>query len=655
MKQQLLYLGGCIWLILLFDSFIYKIMMFFLLCYLFNHRKKGNIKLFMISFATITLFTMPQHQSIPSSKVIHIEKIKMNYCIGKVENQSVIIYGLNQVSFDDVIKVEGEFEEVHSLSNFYGFDFKEWLNQDHIHYQIKVKKYHHLKYSNRISSKIFRKVQTIKDKRRKDYILSHLYGIKEKEEDSNLDYFITASGLHIALLGTLLYRLLLRFVSKRKASYLSLFLIFLLGYLTVFSYSLIRIIIFRSISLFFGNHQKDKLGLSMIVWCLLFPTHILELSFILPVLFRLLDLFDQQKRSRFVKQMIILIPIQLIYFYECNLIQIILFPIYRYLFLIFYIFASLILWIPSMSFGIGVMIFLENILLKISLPSIRLIGLPSIIWLYYWLKLSLNIMIKINKKQITTFILLLLWQQYAHIFQPYYEVMFIDVGQGDSALISLPFNQGVMMIDVCGNLYKNIPNDVILPILKGKGIERINLVILTHDDYDHSGGLPQLKKLIKIDEVITKKRAFIDLGKLRFHVLLHEITLSDQNENSIVLYTNILNNKFLFTGDAGVPFEKLMMNKYPKLDIDILKVGHHGSNSASSSLFIQQLSPTIASISSGYHNRYHHPHRDTIRNLKKHHAYISNTADDGAIRIRIFPFFSIIETSNHNISFHLND
>ncbi|MEG1629826.1 MAG: hypothetical protein RR345_01820, partial [Erysipelotrichaceae bacterium] len=127
MKQQLLYLGGCIWLILLFDSFIYKIMMFFLLCYLFNHRNKGNIKLFMISFAAITLFTMPQHQSLPSGKVIHIEKIKMNYCIGKVENQPVIIYGLNQVSFDDVIKVEGEFEEVHSLSNFYGFDFKEWL------------------------------------------------------------------------------------------------------------------------------------------------------------------------------------------------------------------------------------------------------------------------------------------------------------------------------------------------------------------------------------------------------------------------------------------------------------------------------------------------------------------------------------------------
>ncbi|MEG0290848.1 MAG: MBL fold metallo-hydrolase [Erysipelotrichaceae bacterium] len=654
MKKQMLFLAFSFWIILLFNDLLLRMILILALSYFFYKRDRGNPYLFVVILLICCFVTLPQNQDMPEHKVVIIEKIKKNYAIGKVDHQKVMLYGLEKVAFHDVIKIEGDYEEIHALSNFYGFDFKQWLNQDQIQYQMKVEHYQIQKQSKRLSAHLYRHACSLKDKEHRTFVLAHLYGIKEKGDTYNLSYFISASGLHIALLGTLLCRFCLRFLSKQKASLFSFILMFLLGYCTAFSYSLIRFLIFRGVSLCHIAHKKDKLGYSIILWCLLFPTHLFELSFILPVLFQIVDLFDQQKRSRFVKQMLILIPIQLLYFYECNIIQIMLFPVFRYLFLIFYSYSLLSTFFTWLNLLNPMMISIEHFILQLNLPSFIVIGLPSFLWLYYWLNFSLKTMRYNHSNLIIQFVLLLVWQQYAFMFQPFYEVMFINVGQGDSALITLPFNQGAMMIDVCGNLFKNIPKDVILPILKGKGIEHLDLVVLTHDDFDHSGGLPELKKLIKIKKVITKKQPSIQMANVSFHVILNQLQFEDQNENSIVLYTNILNNKFLFTGDAGLPFERLMMKAYPDLDIDVLKVGHHGSNSASSSMFIQQLSPKIASISSGYHNRYHHPHPDTIKNLKKQNSYISNTAYDGAMRIRIFPFFSILETSNHKLSFYLN-
>ena len=107
-------------------------------------------------------------------------------------------------------------------------------------------------------------------------------------------------------------------------------------------------------------------------------------------------------------------------------------------------------------------------------------------------------------------IVLLFYGRIEHFLDPFFEVMILDVGQGDCALITLPHHQGTIMIDAAGSLYKSIPEEVILPVLKDAQVERIDVLILTHEDYDHSGGYEELSALVEIDRVVTSKEDVSD-------------------------------------------------------------------------------------------------------------------------------------------------
>ena len=83
----------------------------------------------------------------------------------------------------------------------------------------------------------------------------------------------------------------------------------------------------------------------------------------------------------------------------------------------------------------------------------------------------------------------------------------------------------------------------------------------------------------------------------------------NENDNSSVIYTELNNHKFLFMGDAGVEVEDVLMEKYNLQDIDVLKVGHHGSRTSSGKEFINEINPKYSIISVGKNNRYGHPNK----------------------------------------------
>ena len=105
----------------------------------------------------------------------------------------------------------------------------------------------------------------------------------------------------------------------------------------------------------------------------------------------------------------------------------------------------------------------------------------------------------------------------------------------------------------------------------------------------------------------------------------------EENEKSLVLYFSVLNIKFLFMGDASSRIEEKIIKKYPNLKCDILKVGHHGSKTSSSDEFIKKVNPKIGVISCGINNKYHHPHANTLRNLKNNKVIIKRTDKEGTI------------------------
>lgn len=230
-------------------------------------------------------------------------------------------------------------------------------------------------------------------------------------------------------------------------------------------------------------------------------------------------------------------------------------------------------------------------------------------------------------------------------------ITYLDIGQGDSAVIELPDNKKVL-IDTGRKGFQ------VAEFLKYRGIRVIDAIILSHSSSDHTGGLWHLIKNFKIKEVwdngmliypeelpediIQKKlkRGDVFEGDGYKIVILHPYdgfyTMkskgNDENNNSLVLKIQGAKKSFLFTGDIEEEAQEDLSHLGDYLESDVLKVPHHGSRTSASEIFLNVVSPEIAIISVGRNNIYGHPHVeiiDMLRNLK-----VFRTDRDGAVSIR---------------------
>ena len=136
------------------------------------------------------------------------------------------------------------------------------------------------------------------------------------------------------------------------------------------------------------------------------------------------------------------------------------------------------------------------------------------------------------------------------------------------------------------------------------------------------------KKKIKYYSCI--KELNIDKSKLYF---LQTKEYDNENDNSNVIYTELNGYKFMFMGDASSTTEKEILNKYNLPNIDVLKVGHHGSKTSSSKEFIDEINPKYSIISVGKNNRYGHPNKEVLDNLENSKIY--RTDESGSIMFKI--------------------
>ena len=190
----------------------------------------------------------------------------------------------------------------------------------------------------------------------------------------------------------------------------------------------------------------------------------------------------------------------------------------------------------------------------------------------------------------------------------------------------------------------NTGEDVIIPLLKSKGIHHLDKLIFTHADADHIGSASEVIRNFKVKEIVigTDSEEFyrdkdsiqIALSKnipisrvtkgdswymadAAFYILHPYQKEEDANESSIVLFAKIGGLTWLFTGDASESVEQELMRSFPKLQVDILKAGHHGSKTSSSKNFLEQIQPKVAVISVGKDNRYGHPHQQVLEVMKQ--------------------------------------
>lgn len=177
-----------------------------------------------------------------------------------------------------------------------------------------------------------------------------------------------------------------------------------------------------------------------------------------------------------------------------------------------------------------------------------------------------------------------------------------------------------------------------------------------HGHYDHMGEAITLVENFKVEKVIFSCGEFNDLEqnlikvldkkKIEYYSCIKEINIDDyklhflnthdygnENDNSNVIYTELNGYKFMFMGDAGVDVEEDLIEEYNLQDIDVLKVGHHGSKTSSGEKFITEINPKYSIISVGKNNRYGHPKDSVLDNLK--YSQIYRTDQDGSIMFKI--------------------
>ena len=232
-------------------------------------------------------------------------------------------------------------------------------------------------------------------------------------------------------------------------------------------------------------------------------------------------------------------------------------------------------------------------------------------------------------------------------------ITFLDVGEGDSMIVKS--NTQVNLIDTGGNSYHEYSDDI-LKYIKSLGISKINKMILTHGDADHMGEATSIVNNFKVEKVIFNCGEFNDLEKelievldkknIKYYSCIKELNTDNiklyflqtkeydnENDNSNVIYMELNGYKFMFMGDAGKTREKDILEKYNIKDIDVLKVGHHGSRTSSSKEFINKINPKYSIISVGKNNWYGHPNKEVLNTLDKSKIY--RTDQDGSIIFKI--------------------
>lgn len=242
----------------------------------------------------------------------------------------------------------------------------------------------------------------------------------------------------------------------------------------------------------------------------------------------------------------------------------------------------------------------------------------------------------------------------------------LDIGQGDGIVLEIP-DGGVFLMDCGSSNKKNTAQYQLLPYLKSRGISHINGIMISHTDKDHISGIMELLEFMEQGLTSVRSDALIlpdweeppevyntlihlaqsagmkvlqvesgnsfRMGEAGFHILApaKDALGEDVNEEGMVVELEYRDFRGLFTGDAGEPAEKAILNRLR--DVDFLKVGHHGSRYSSCREFLDQVKAEVAVISCSDSNTYGHPSPETTLRLKKSGTKTEFTMKNGAITV----------------------
>lgn len=670
-KDDAFWLGiaVCFWLILWIDRF-WSLMAAVLLGGLWiswRFHQGRYVLLWMVLgvFASIQLAGSDlQAQRVPEAGVYRVCEIRSGYAIASDGKNQVVVYEPESLILDQKISLSG-FDRLHSLNNIGLFCFSSYAAQKGICYSAQqktgdIRDDEEAESAEEDENKDGKKdvspvpedeensvPQTLKAKvwcfvsSRKASCLYRLllYGINDSE---SLEW-IGSLGLPLMGLLSVLKKQGSRHLYKNQVSWILIALLAGMSLIVPVSVSMIRLAVFLVCGQFFENRQK-RLGFSILGVLLLCPRSARSMSLVLPGAILFFSRFVQGGgRKRFVSTCVCALA-QIVFMGKVNLFFLLAFSWMRQSFGWFFLVS-----LPGLvleDWGV----FLEKVLsqVDVSFETFELSGMAPF-W-YFWLLSSALVWICWKWSRGRALFCLLLFGLYPIIwhFDPFFHVYTMDVGQGDATVIVEPFGKSVVMIDAAGRFNHDNASELFIPFLKSRQIDAVDVLIVTHGDFDHDGAANALCEQFnvrrRIDSADENRKVPVDYA---FEFLLEEreIDPDDENDKSLVTFFSYDGFRYLFTGDASAKIEEQILEQYD-VKCDVLKLGHHGSDTSSCREFLLQADPQFAIISAGYQNRYGHPDRVVLERLDELGIDRLNTADHGMIHFMSFQHLLLVESAD---------
>ena len=576
-----------------------------------------------------------------------------------------------------IIEINGSLNLIENLKAPNVFDYKMYAKAKGMFYHIKLESFKYLSENNyyvyKLKNIILEKITNYKS-----YSYLKYFFLKDKSsiDESTLYRYKSLGIMQVLSLSSSFFMLYISKILKKNSALkdVSVLIILYVMFKVTESISFQRSLIY-SIILIINRRLKLKISIYkviiyMIILLLIVNPYNVFLnsfyyctiisSFIIILRKKIYKKRNLLSRSLYISfiSFLVSIPLNIYFQFELNILSPVynafLYPLFTYIIMPVSILSIFIPQLEPVVFAL-LKLFESLSVMLLKIPTDFIFIKPSIliVFLYYLLIVfSLK-----NKKVFLIFILfLILHNNFNRIFPSTY-VLVLDVGQADSILIH--HNNKNILIDTGGSINDSklySANNFLIPLFKSLGISKIDTIVLSHGDYDHMGEAINLVENFKVEKVIfncgeyqTLKKELIkvlDKKNIKHYSCIKELNIDNnklyflqtkeydnENDNSNVIYTKLNGYKFMFMADAGVEKEKDIIDKYNISDIDVLKVGHHGSKTSSSKEFINEINPKYSVISVGKNNRYGHPNKEVLENLKDSKIY--RTDQDGSIMFKI--------------------
>lgn len=588
-----------------------------------------------------------------------------------------------KVNIGSSVRVKGKLVSPKNNTVPYLFNYKKYLYNKRVYYTLKIDSIKILNINSnpfiKLKNRVIKHVNSYKDS---TYLYAFILGKTELISDevltsyreNGISHLFALSGLHVSIFSSILLFILKKLRFKEILNYVLIFIFLLLfSFITGFSPSILRATLLFFLlginKVFYLNIRTlDILYLVFIILVIINPFIIYNLSFILSftAAFFLIFSSDLLKGKNYFVSLFKVsllsyfasLPLSIYYFGYTNLLGTILNLVFVPLvsFVVFPL--TLLTFIISKFYSI--LNITTNLLESLSLLFNKfkiIIYFPRINLIFVFIYLSILMLYIKFKKKICLYLIIVLLIFFK--IRPYMDnntyIYYIDVGQGDSILVVTPHLNKIILIDTGGivsfneNYKSNIVKNKTIPFFRRIGINKVDYLFLTHGDYDHAGeanellsnfcvkkvfinkgNINNIEKKINNKEVLRLKNFVIDNIKVNS---LNNNVFNNENDDSTILLFNIYDYKFLFMGDASIKTEEYLLNNYILPNVDILKVGHHGSYTSTSTDFINVIKPKYSVISVGENNMYKHPNKSVLDILDN--TKLFRTDVDGTIEVKI--------------------